>query len=48
MHIAYSAHLDARFGPVGSPDVIKTSLGWVLFGSSLVRFNAKQDTDNFA
>ena len=40
--------LDVRFGPVGLPDVIKTSLGWVLFGPSLVRFNAKQNTDNSA
>ena len=28
--------LDARFALVGSPDVIKTPLGWVLFGPSLV------------
>ena len=37
--------LDARFGPAGSPDVIKTPLGWVLFGPSLDRSKTKQDTD---
>ena len=36
--------LNARFGPAGSPDVIKTPLGWVLFGPSLARSKTKQDT----
>ena len=40
--------LDARFGSAGSPDVIKTPLGWVLFGPSLVRSRAKQDQDSSA
>ena len=35
--------LDARFGPADSPDVIKTPLGWVLFGPSLARSKTKQD-----
>ena len=40
--------LNVRFGSAGSPDVIKTSLGWVLFGPSLVRSNTKQDQDSSA
>ena len=43
--------LESRFGPEGTPDAIRTSLGWVLFGPALrcqccaeVRNNSATDT----